>query len=85
MSNSCFLYWDIGRAILDRQAAEGWGAKIIPLMSKDLQNAFPGAKGFSTRNLGYAKRFAEAWERDEILQEPLAKLSWFNQVSGVIA
>ena len=75
------LYWDIGRAILDRQAAEGWGAKIIPQMSKDLQDAFPEAKGFSTRNLGYAKRFAEAWGRDEILQEPLAKLSWFNQVA----
>lgn len=75
------LYWDIGRAILDRQAQEGWGSKVIPQMSRELQHEFSGSKGFSTRNLGYIKRFSEAWTREEILQEPLAKLSWFNHAT----
>ena len=27
-----FLYWDIGRSILQNQKAEGWGAKVIERM-----------------------------------------------------
>jgi len=30
------LYWDIGRVILDRQADQGWGAKVIDRLSNDL-------------------------------------------------
>jgi hypothetical protein len=29
-------YWDIGRAILERQQTEGWGAKVIDRLSHDL-------------------------------------------------
>ena len=69
------LYWDIGRAILDRQKREGWGAKIIQTISEDLQREFPAAKGFATRNLKYMRAFAVAWpEREQIVQEPLAQL-----------
>lgn len=57
--------------------AEG-GAKTVPQMSKYLQNTFLDLKGFPARNLGYAKRLAEAWGREEVLQEPFAKSSWFN-------
>ena len=30
------LYWSIGRDILDRQQAEGWGTKVIERLAKDL-------------------------------------------------
>lgn len=30
------LYWDLGKAILDRQAAEGWGAKVVDRLASDL-------------------------------------------------
>ena len=39
------LYWDIGRAILDRQDREGWGAKVIDRLSQDLRDAFPDMRG----------------------------------------
>lgn len=39
------LYWGIGRDILSRQEAQGWGAKVIDRLAQDLQKAFPGAKG----------------------------------------
>ena len=32
------LYWSIGRDILDRQQAEGWGTKVIDRLAKDLAN-----------------------------------------------
>lgn len=75
------LYWDIGDVILRRQASEGWGTRVIDRLSADLTKAFPDMKGFSPRNLKYMRRFAEEWRRDEIVQAPLAQLSWYHQVA----
>ena len=36
------LYWEIGRAVVERQEAEGWGRAVIERLGKDLQAAFPG-------------------------------------------
>ena len=52
------LYWNIGRAILKKQEEEGWGAKVIDRMSKDLKIAFPEMSGFSPRNIKYMRRAA---------------------------
>lgn len=41
------LYWQIGRDILERQANEGWGAKVIERLAHDLRVAFPDMKSFS--------------------------------------
>lgn len=54
------LYWQIGREILDRQNAQGWGAKVIDRLADDLRREFPCMKGFSPRNLKYMRAFAEA-------------------------
>jgi predicted nuclease of restriction endonuclease-like (RecB) superfamily len=35
------LYWQIGREILERQKQEGWGAKVITKLTKDLKAEFP--------------------------------------------
>ena len=45
------LYWDIGRIIADRQQQEGWGAAVIPRLSRELLNELPEVKGFSERNI----------------------------------
>ncbi len=55
------LYWQIGNDILSRQAAQGWGAKVIERLAHDLRSAFPDMKGFSPRNLKYMRAFAAAW------------------------
>ena len=43
------LYWNIGKDILERQRALGWGAKVIERLASDLRTAFPEMKGFSSR------------------------------------
>ena len=53
------LYWNIGKAILKKQEEEGWGAKVIDRMSKDLKIAFPEMSGFSPRNIKYMRKFAQ--------------------------
>ncbi|GAB1392977.1 PDDEXK nuclease domain-containing protein [Rhodocyclaceae bacterium] len=75
------LYWHIGREILERQQAQGWGAKVIEQLAKDLTAAFPDMKGFSRRNLMYMRSFAEAWPELEFVQEVLAQLPWYHQVT----
>lgn len=49
------LYWQIGREILARQQAEGWGSKVLERLSSDLKREFPEMKGFSRSNLKYMR------------------------------
>ena len=68
------LYWQIGRDILQRQAEQGWGAKVIERLAHDLRTAFPNMKGFSRANLMYMRAFAEAWPDTEIVQQAVGQL-----------
>jgi predicted nuclease of restriction endonuclease-like (RecB) superfamily len=70
------LYWQIGRGILERPAIEGWGAKVIERLSRDLRHEFPEMKGFSPRNLRYMRALAEAWTDEVIVQQVVALLPW---------
>lgn len=74
------LYWDIGQRILEKQKAQGWGAKIIDRLSFDLHEQFPEMRGFSPRNLKYMRAFAAAWPNHEIVQKALAQLSWHQNL-----
>ena len=42
------LYWSIGREILARQEAQGWGAKVIERLAHDLQMELPGSGGIQS-------------------------------------
>lgn len=70
------LYWQIGRDILQRQANEGWGAKVIERLAHDLRTAFPEMKGFSRANLMYMRAFAESWPDETNVQQLVGHLPW---------
>lgn len=72
------LYWQIGRDILERQAREGLGVKVIERLAHDLRTAFPDMKGFSPRNLKYMRSFAQAWPEAQFVQQAAAQLPWFH-------
>ncbi len=74
------LYWGIGKEILTRQAAEGWGTKVIDQLAGDLHRTFPGMQGLSARNLKYMRAFAEAWPDEPIVQQVVALLPWGHNV-----
>ena len=75
------LYWQIGREILQRQKQSGWGAKVIERLAKDLRNEFPEMKGFSQRNLKYMRSFAENWQDEQFVQEVLAQITWYHNIT----
>ncbi|WP_407687299.1 PDDEXK nuclease domain-containing protein [Mycobacterium sp. HUMS_1102779] len=76
-------YWGVGKEILARQDAEGWGARVIDRLACDLNERFPDTKGFSPRNLKYMRAFAAAWSEDAIVQAPLAQLPWYHHITLV--
>ena len=70
------LYWQIGREILARQQAEGWGSKVIERLAQDLKREFPDMKGFSRSNLMYMRAFAEAWPDEQFVHQPGGQIPW---------
>lgn len=74
------LYWSIGREILSKQQAQGWGAKVIDSLAVDLRRSFPDLHGLSPRNLKYMRAFAEAWPDEAIVQQLVAQIPWGHNV-----
>lgn len=72
------LYWEIGRQILARQQQEGWGAKVIDHLSRDLSLEFPDMKGFSRANLLYMRAFAGAYPDVAFVQQLAGQMPWFH-------
>lgn len=54
------LYWKIGKAVVEQEASEGWGTKVVEQLAKDLRSEFPDMKGISPRNLRYMRDFTGA-------------------------
>ncbi len=73
-SELILLYCNMGKDIDNRFKKEGWGAKVIDRLSKDLKNSFPEMSGFSPRNLRYMRKFTQIWSKSPILQQVAAKL-----------
>ena len=75
------LYARIGQDILQRQQTQGWGAKVIDRLARDLKDAFPDMRGFSTRNLKYMACFAQHCPDGQFGQQPAAQMPWFHIVT----
>lgn len=70
------LYWDIGGSIIEKQAQYGWGKSTVESLSKELQQEFPGVKGFSAQNLWYMRQFYSEYHGKEKLQPLVGEISW---------
>lgn len=68
------LYWDIGRGIVEKQRTAGWGEAVVERLAADLRAEFPDMRGFSGRNLRYAKQFFVAYGDPAIWQQLVAQL-----------
>jgi predicted nuclease of restriction endonuclease-like (RecB) superfamily len=69
------LYWDIGRGIVEKQKALGWGESVVETVAADLQQAFPFTTGFSPRNLRSAKQLYLAYCDPSIWLQAVANLA----------
>lgn len=75
------LYARVGRDILQRQQAQGWDAKVIERLARDLKDAFPDMRRWSSSNLKYMRFFAQHCPDSQFGQQPADQLSWFHIVT----
>ncbi len=81
-SDLILLYWDIGRGIVEKQQALGWGESVVETVAADLQQAFPATTGFSPRNLRDMKRLYLAYADETIWRQVVAKLPRGSKAGG---
>lgn len=74
------LYWQIGKAILERQQGKTWGKKVVESLAQDLRAAFPGLKGFSASNLWRMKLFYESYVDSERLALLVREIGWSHNL-----
>ena len=70
------LYWSIGGMICDRQEKEGWGKSVVEGLAEELQRKFPGAQGYSARNLWRMRNFYVTYGENEKLSPLVTEISW---------
>lgn len=75
------VYRDIGKTIAEQQQNTDWGDSVVELLAKDLQNTFPGMKGFSSRNLWRMKDFYLSYRGNKKLTTLSAEISWSHNVA----
>ena len=51
------FYWELGADIVQKQSTTNWGDGFLSQLSADLMAEFPDMKGFSVRNLKYARQW----------------------------
>jgi predicted nuclease of restriction endonuclease-like (RecB) superfamily len=74
------LYWDIGKSISEKQS-ESWGKSIVPILSKELQNEFPGVGGFSVGNLWLMTQFYNEYQGVANLVPLVREISWSKHIA----
>ena len=74
------LYWDLGKLIVERQDREGWGKSVVERLANDLQNEFPGVRGFSIQNLWYMRQFYREYRDNEKLQPLVGEIGWSHNL-----
>ena len=71
------LYWELAERMVVKQKASAWGDGFLARMSRDLQEAFPGIKGFSVRNLKYMRQWFQFWSAEPAIgQQLVAQIPW---------
>ena len=69
------LYWDIGRAIVEKQQTANWGDSVVEQLAADLRAEFPNIRGFSANNLWLMRQFYSEYARQEFLEQLVQELA----------
>ena len=70
------LYWDIGRAIVERQKRLGWGKSVVVKLAADLRTEIPEQTGFSPQNLWLMRMLYDELHHCPNLLRLVRELPW---------
>ena len=75
------MYWNVGEYLSSSSDEATFGDAYIDSIAKEIQNAFPGIKGFNRRGLYRMKQFYETYCDDEFVSALLTQISWTNHLA----
>ncbi len=75
------MYWKVGEFLSVEAKNTSFGDSYIDSVVKEIQDAFPGIKGFTRRGLYRMKQFYETYSRDEFVTTLLTQISWSNHLA----
>ncbi len=74
------MYWLVGEYLSVESKNAAFGDKYIDAISKEIQEMFPGIRGFNRRGLYRMKQFYELYRDNAIVSPLLTQLSWSNHL-----
>ena len=74
------MYWLVGEYLSAESKNVTFGDKYIDTIAKEIQDMFPGIKGFNRRGLYRMKQFYELYKDNPIVSPLVTQLSWTNHL-----
>ena len=74
------MYWKVGEFLSKEIEHTSYGDAYIDEISREIQEAFPGIKGFNRRGLYRMKKFYETYKDNEIVTPLVTQISWTNHL-----
>lgn len=74
------LYFEIGKNIVQKQEALGWGKSVVDQMAKDLQSEFGKKSGYSSANLWRMRNFYLTYQEDINLALLVREIPWSHNI-----
>lgn len=75
------MYWQVGEYLSKNSKDTSFGSSYIDSIAHEIQNAFPGIKGFNRRGLYRMKQFYETYFDDKFVSALLTQISWTNHLA----
>lgn len=69
------MYWKVGEFLSKEIEHTSYGDAYIDEISREIQEAFPGIKGFNRRGLYRMKKFYETYKDNEIVTPLVTQIS----------
>lgn len=74
------MYWKVGEFLSKESEQAAFGDAYIDGIASEIQEAFPGIKGFNRRGLYRMKKFYEIYKDNEIVTPLVTQISWTNHL-----
>ena len=74
------MYWKVGEFLSKETEHASYGDAYINEISREIQETFPGIKGFNRRGLYRMKKFYETYKDNEIVTPLVTQISWTNHL-----
>jgi predicted nuclease of restriction endonuclease-like (RecB) superfamily len=74
------MYWKVGEYLSMEAEKASFGDAYIDSVAVEVQEAFPGIKGFNRRGLYRMKKFYETYKDDAFVTTLLSQISWSNHL-----